>query len=374
MALSTKESVDRPTSTLTYNTMLIEHSLGTLADPQSCTEPIDIRGEDKAWLIQSLEQMLLIRKAEEKIGDMVTAGKIVCPCHLAIGQEAVAVGVAKNLRPTDRGFGTHRSHSHFLASGAPVEELMAEVLGKVTGCSKGMGGSMHLYADKFGFKGSVPIVAGTVSMAVGAGLAAHLNGGADMDLGVAYFGDGAIEEGTVHESFNLASNFKWPVLFVIENNLFSSHLHINLRQPADRVARFAEAHRLHTEVVDGNDVVAVAKASQRLIQKARRGEGPGCLEAVTYRHRGHVGPREDNDVGLKRQEDLTQWKKRDPITRLVAGLTNEKLITAIELQRIEQRITDRVESAWKLAEGAPYPNPSALLDLVYETAPIGRPQ
>lgn len=349
--------------------MLLEHSLGLLADPQSCTDPINITGEDPNWLLAGLEKMLLIRKAEEKIADMVTAGKIQCPCHLAIGQEAVAVGVAKHLRPTDRGFGTHRSHSHFLACGAPVEELMAEVLGKETGCSKGMGGSMHLYAEKYGFKGSVPIVAGTVSMAVGAGLAAHLSGGNDMDVGIAYFGDGAIEEGTVHESFNLASNFKWPVLFVIENNLFSSHLHINLRQPADRVARFAEAHKMHTEVVDGNDIVAVAKATDRLLKKARAGEGPGCLEAVTYRHRGHVGPREDNDVGLKRQEDLTQWKKRDPVTRLKAALRNANLLSASTEQELEQRITQQVEHAWALAEKAPYPPTSALLDLVYSTPP-----
>jgi len=359
--------LDHSAPTLRYHTMLIEHSLGPLADPQKCTDPINIKGEDPDWLLSSLERMLLIRKAEEKIADMVTAGKIICPCHLAIGQEAVAVGVAKHLRPSDRGFGTHRSHSHFLACGAPVEELMAEVLGKVTGCSKGMGGSMHLYAEKFGFKGSVPIVAGTVSMAVGAGLAAHLDGGDDMDVGVAYFGDGAIEEGTVHESFNLASNFKWPVLFVVENNLFSSHLHINLRQPADRVARFSEAHKLHTEVVDGNDIVAVANATERLLKKARKGEGPGCLEAITYRHRGHVGPREDNDVGLKRQEDLTQWKKRDPILRLKVALKNANLLNSSAEKEIEKKVSERIERAWDLAEKAPYPDKSALLDLVYSS-------
>ncbi|MGE0763263.1 MAG: thiamine pyrophosphate-dependent dehydrogenase E1 component subunit alpha [Bdellovibrionales bacterium] len=353
----------------------IEYSLHDLADPFKCTDALKIQGADTAWLKTALQQMTLIRKSEEKIGDMVTAKKIVCPCHLAIGQEAVAVGVARHLRTTDRGFGTHRSHSHYLAAGASVEELMAEILGKVTGCSKGMGGSMHLQAKEKGFMGSVPIVAGTVSMAVGAAFAAQLGGdknGQGMDVGVAYFGDGAIEEGGVHESLNLAANFKLPMLFVCENNLFSSHLHIKLRQPAERVGRFAEAHHIHTVLVDGNDVVAVADATKHLLDKARRGEGPGFLEAVTYRHRGHVGPREDDDVGLKRKDDLNQWKKRDPIKRLKDALIVQSMLNESDLKQMEADVTALVEDAWQKAEAAPYPANDALLDLVYQVPPQTR--
>src|SRR5690606_8272404 len=161
-----------------------------------------------------------------------------------------------------------------------------------TGCSKGMGGSMHLYAKEHGFWGSVPIVGATISMAVGAGLAAQMDkpDRKDMDVGVAYFGDGAAEEGVLHESLNFAAKFKVPVIFVCENNLFSSHLHILLRQPKDKVARYAESHDVNVEVVDGNDIEAVSKAAKRLVDAARNGEGPGFLEAVTYRWRGHVGP------------------------------------------------------------------------------------
>lgn len=343
----------------------MEYQLGSLTDPNHFTAPIEIEGEDSTWLIDAYRRMVLIRKSEEMIGDMVTAGKIVCPCHLAIGQEAVAVGVAAVLRPTDRGFGTHRSHSHYLACGGPVDELMAEVLGKVTGCSKGMGGSMHLYAEAQGFKGSVPIVAGTVSMAAGAALAAHLEKENDKDVGIAYFGDGAMEEGGVHESMNLAATFKWPTLFVIENNLFSSHLHIHLRQPAERVARFAEAHRMNYAVVDGNDVVAVRKAAKRLVDAARDGEGPGFLEAVTYRHRGHVGPRDDMDVGLKRDVDLKLWQRRDPIPRLRAALVSRGLASDPQLNEIDLAVTKDVQAAWEKAEKAPYPDESALLNLVY---------
>ncbi len=344
------------------------HALGPLADPAQCTEWIDIDGEQPELLHKQLREMLLIRAVEEKIGDMVTARKIVCPCHLAIGQEAIAVGVSRHLRFSDRIFGSHRSHAHFLAMGGSIFELFSEVLGKATGCSKGMGGSMHLYDEKHGFKGSVPIVAGTVSLAAGAALAAYLDVAVrgignrdDMDVGVAYFGDGAVEEGSVHESLNLASHFKWPMLFVCENNLFSSHLHIRLRQPADMTARFAQAHHMATEVVDGNDIVAVARATERLLQRARRGEGPGYLEAITYRHRGHVGASDDDDVGLKRTEDLTQWKQRDPISRLTKSLG----ISADEVAAAAEGIRAEVTKAWQLAEAAPYPEPAALLDMVY---------
>lgn len=345
--------------------MGLEYNLGYLSDSKECTEPLAIDGQERPWLKEALRSMLQIRLVEEKIGEMVKAGRVVCPCHLAIGQEAVAVGVTHHLRATDRAFGTHRSHSHYLAAGGSVEELLAEVLGKVTGCSRGMGGSMHLFAEDKGFKGSVPIVAGTVSLATGAALAAKLDGAASMDVGVAYFGDGAIEEGGVHESMNFASVFKLPMLFVCENNLFSSHLHINLRQPSERVARFAEAHRMAVEVVDGNDVVAVAGATERLLRLARSGEGPGFLEAVTYRHRGHVGPSEDIDVGLKREEDLVQWKKRDPIQRLKEAMKIKGWLTDAEVDQMIDQLQGEVESAWDAAVKAPYPSHEALLDLVY---------
>ena len=157
---------------------------------------------------------------------------------------------------------------------------------------------MHLFAEETPFCGSVPIVAGTVPLAVGAALAAKLDG--SPEVGIAYFGDGACEEGIVHESLNLASQMKLPVLFVVENNFYSSHMDIKLRQPSDRTARFADAHLIDTEVVDGNNVVEVANAAGRLIEQARTGKGPGFLECVTYRWRGHVGPDENIDVGIRR--------------------------------------------------------------------------
>ena len=337
--------------------------LDDLADPTMHNAPLDLANTPTDTALDMLESMVLIRSTEELIADMVETGDVKCPCHFAIGQEATAVGVAAHLRPTDRGFGAHRSHSHFLASGGSVDKLMAEVLGRATGASRGMGGSMHLYGADIGFAGSVPIVAGTVPLAVGAALAAKMD--KNGDIGIAYFGDGACEEGIVHESMNLASIMKLPVLFVVENNLYSSHLDINLRQPSDRVARFAKAHGIPAHVVDGNDVVAVAKSAGELVARARAGEGPGFIEAVTYRWRGHVGPDENIDVGLRRSaEEIAAWKMRDPIRRLQDALLSRGEETAL-IEKHKQKAYDMLSSARIKAYDAPWPEASVLLDYVY---------
>jgi len=329
-------------------------ALGALGDPSCCHEPIDLAGTSPEAARAMLERMMLIRAAEERIGDAVAAGEVKCPCHLAIGQEAAAVGVAAHVRDGDRVFGAHRSHGHFLALGAPLESLLAEILGKDSGCSRGMGGSMHLRDVAHNFWGSVPIVSATIPIAVGAGLAAQMDGGDA--LAVSFFGDGATEEGVSHESMNLASVKKLPVVFVCENNLFSSHLHISLRQPADSTCRFAEAHCVPWRRVDGNDVVAVAAAMAEAADHARAGEGPFFIEAVTYRWRGHVGPSEDIDVGVKRKDDLALWKKRDPIARLAAVL---------ELEPDWRPVRDEVAAAWAKAEVADPPAPEALIGRVF---------
>lgn len=337
--------------------------LGGLADPLLFTEKIDISRWDKETLRRQLRMMLIIRRAEEKLAEGVVAGKIKCPCHLGIGQEAVAVGVSNDLRATDRIFGAHRSHSHYLALGGSVEGLFAEVLGRLTGCSKGMGGSMHLYDGARGFMGSVPIVAATIPLAAGAGLAAKMDGKGDVAVG--YFGDGAAEEGVLHESLNLAASLNLPVIFVCENNFFASHLHIALRQPSDSIARFADAHHIPTEVVDGNDVVAVAEAAAKMVNRARRGEGPSFLEAVTYRWKGHVGPSDDIDVGVKRNQDLTKWKGRDPVGRLANAMEEKGLLAPEMFSKLQEEVATLINTAWMKAEQGEFPNQNALLDLVY---------
>ena len=253
--------------------------LGELANPHAFRHAVETRDVDVAVLKRQLAQMLRIRRTEERLGLAVEQRQAICPVHLGIGQEAVAVGVSEHVRRSDRVFGAHRSHSHYLAMGGDLYRLLAEVLGKDDGCSRGMGGSMHLYAPAEGLLGTVPIVAGTISLAVGAALAAKKDGRGD--IAVAYFGDGASEEGALHESLNLAAVWGLPILFVCENNLFSSHMHISLRQPANRVARYAEAHCIPAITMDGNDVVAVSAATKQLVDRARSGGGPGFLEAGT---------------------------------------------------------------------------------------------
>jgi len=334
-----------------------------LEDPNRYHEPLDVSGRDSSVLLQQLHLMLTIRRAEEIIGEMVTAGVVKCPAHLGIGQEAVAVGVSRWLRSTDRIFGAHRSHSHFLALGAPVTQLFAEILGRVTGASRGMGGSMHIYSREHGFQGSVPIVAASVPIATGAGLAAKMDGNGD--VAVSYFGDGAMEEGAVHESLNLASTMQLPVIFVCENNFFASHMHIDIRQPANSIARFAKAHNIPSYVVDGNNVLTVNDAAQEAVCRGREGGGPSFIEAVTYRWRGHVGPREDLDVGVKRSDDIGLWKKRDPIARLVNGLLRSGSLSPQVYEEIQDRVETEIHEAWRMAKSAPFPDASSLLDWVY---------
>jgi len=340
-----------------------EHALGRLVDPANFAEALDVGDVPGDKLARHLEMMMRIRVVEEVIGELVRSGDVKCPCHLGIGQEAVAVGATAPLRSDDRVFGTHRAHGQYLALGCGVEALIAEVLGRVTGCSKGMGGSMHLHGGDRGFHGSVPIVAGTVPVAVGAGLSARLAG---LDsVAVAFFGDGACEEGVVHESLNLASTMRLPVIFVVENNLYSSHLDILLRQPSDRLGRFGEAHDIETRTIDGNDVVAVEAAMTELVERARRGAGPGFLEVVTYRWRGHVGPNEDIDVGVRRSSvELAAWRARDPVRRLVDGLIRRGDLTEEAFAAVERRVRDEVSVAREAALNAPWPEANATLDLV----------
>jgi pyruvate dehydrogenase E1 component alpha subunit len=307
--------------------------------------------------------MRVIRRVEETIGDLVVAGEVGCPCHLAIGQEACAVGVATALRPIDGAFGAHRSHGHYLAMGGSVESLFAEVLGLETGCSRGLGGSMHLSARSVGLLGTVPIVGATIPMAVGAGLSAKLrkSGG----IGVAYFGDGATEEGGFHESMNLAAAQRIPVLFVCEHNLFSSHLHIGQRQPAESVSRYAVAHRVISWTLDGNDVVAVARTTREAVNAIRTTGRPAFLELVTYRWRGHVGPNEDTDVGVQRADDLPRWRRRDPVARLEAALINSGRVRREQLDALIGDVQQSVKESLARARVGASPGPDRLTRSLY---------
>lgn len=338
--------------------------LGALANPARYHDLIEIDGYSEGVLVEYVRSMLTIRKVEKQLALGRRDGLIGGPVHLGAGQEAIAVGISVSLQKTDRVFGAHRSHSHLLALNPDPYRLFAEVLGKETGFSRGMGGSMHLWDQPHGFYGAAPIVAGTVSLAVGAGMAAKLQG--TNDVGVAYFGDGAAEEGVVQESLNLARIQQAPVLFVAENNLFASHMHISLRQSSDMVSRFAQANDIPYRLVDGNDVIAVARAAEELLADARAGKGPGFLEAVTYRWYGHVDWRDDIDVGVNRSvEDVDNWKARDPVLRLTQAMREAGIWSVEDERGMNEELDQMIDDAWRRATEDPYPMASATMDRVY---------
>ena len=342
----------------------MKNELKELSNPKKYHDLISIKQQDIIVLKNMLRTMLLIRKTEQQLAWGKKNALIGGPVHLGAGQEAIAVGVSQNLRKTDRVFGAHRSHSHLLALNPNFYKLFAEVLGKETGFSKGMGGSMHLYDQPNGFYGSVPIVAGTVALAVGAAMAAKMQ--KTDDIGVVYIGDGAVEEGVTQESFNLAKIQNAPALFVIENNLFASHMHISSRQPSDMVSRFAIANDIPHKLVDGNDVVAVTKASKELIDDMRLGKGPALIELVTYRWYGHVDWRDDVDVGVERSlDDIENWKARDPILRLSKSMIKAKMWTKEKETLLSNNIDKEIQIAWEMAMSDPYPSSDSTLKYVF---------
>jgi len=342
----------------------MNNDLGPLSDPNNFLKPILVLNQSTDSLIQMLSRMILIRKTEEQLAYAKKNEIIGGPVHLGVGQEAIAVGISQNLKKTDRVFGNHRSHAHLLSLNPDFYRLFAEVLGKKTGFSKGMGGSMHLYDQPNGFYGSVPIVAGTVSLAVGAAMAARMQ--KTDDIGVVYIGDGATEEGIVHESFNLAKIQKAPVLFVIENNLYASHMHISLRQPSNMISRFAIANNIPYKLIDGNDVVSVVNSSKKLIDDMRAGKGPALIELVTYRWYGHVDWREDVDVGVDRSsDDVKKWKERDPVLRLSSSMIKANIWTSEQEEDLKNKIDNEIQISWEKAMNDPYPSLDSTLRHVY---------
>lgn len=313
--------------------------------------------------VKNLELLLLIRKVELLLAKKASQRLFSTPIHLGIGQEAVAVGVSNNLRKSDYVFGNHRSHAHYLAAGGSVFELFAEVLGKAAGCSGGKGGSMHITSPDNGFIGSMPIVAGTIPIALGAALTCNLLRG--NSVSVSYFGDGAAEEGVFHETLNLASIMELPMLFICENNLFSSHLHISERQPNHEISRFAQANKISYLSVDGNNLNEIQRESSRMINEIRKTRKPGFIEAFTYRLYGHVGFETDDQIGINRKKDLEEWSNRDPIKNFTNELFSRKLLSSETLIEIEKKISLYIQNEWEKAMNSEFPEKTQLESNVY---------
>jgi pyruvate dehydrogenase E1 component alpha subunit len=308
--------------------------------------------------------MMRIRLFEERVAELLESGEIRTPCHLYIGQEAVAVGACSALERQDYIWGAHRSHGHYLAKGGDLDAMMAEILGKKTGCSSGQGGSMHVAAPERGLLGTVPLVAATIPLAVGAGLASRLR--RDRRVSVSFFGDGATEEGHFYESLGLARLYMLPVIFVCENNLYASHMHISERRGLPELVGLAEAHGMTAAQIDGNDVVAVYDVMTSAVERARNGGGPTFIECLTYRWRGHVGPSWDTDVGVKRKDDLANWLQCDPLSKARAALA-ELGVLREETEGIDATIRREIDDAVAFARMSPYPERRDVMDHVFVT-------
>jgi len=300
-----------------------------------------------------LVSMMRIRECETAIAEMSAKGEVVCPVHLYVGQEAIAAGVCAALNTDDYAVSTHRSHGHFLAKGGSLRALLAEVLGKATGASRGFGGSMHLTEPAVGFLGSSAIVGGSIPIAVGAALAARQLG--QPRVAVAFFGDGATDEGVFYESVNLAVLYKLPVIFVCENNRFSTHMPDFLRQGNPDVAARLQGFKIPTAQLDGNDPVLIHQAAAERVDSARNGAGPVLLECLTYRWLAHVGPTADEDVGYRRKSDIDLWRSRCPIVFLRRRLEAEAGLDSPAFEALQRDIKEEVQEAIAFARASEYP-------------------
>lgn len=294
--------------------------------------------------------MVRIRLSEECLVEPIVKGEIRCPCHLYSGQEAVAAGICAALTKSDYIFGNHRSHGHYLAKGGDLASMFAEIYGNIKGCSGGRGGSMHVIAPEIGMLGAAPIVAGTISLALGASLASKIR--KENSVTVSFFGDGSTGEGVLYESMNFAALKKLPIIFVCENNFYSTHMSIRECRVKDSIYDVAKPFGIMTFRVDGNDVLKVYETANKGVNTCRNGEGPVFIECVTYRMRGHVGP-DDNIQGthtdIRPSDEIKKWKRKDPIKRFERFLIKSGLFTKEELLGIAESVSGEVQRAHALA-------------------------
>lgn len=327
------------------------------ADVRATTQ----EGEREQWL-RVYEQMMKIRVFEEHVNELYRGAKMPGLAHLYSGEEAVAVGVCEALRRDDYITSTHRGHGHCLAKGATIDRMFAELLGKEVGYCHGKGGSMHIADPETGNLGANAIVGGSAGIATGAAMASKMQG---IDRVTAcFFGDGALGQGVLYEEMNMASLWKLPVIYVCENNLYNEYTHYTETTAGEMSAR-PRAFGILTVEVDGQDVRAVYAATQRLVERARRGEGPAFLLCHTYRFFGHhVG--DVSRTYYRSKEEEQEWvSQRDPLLLLSRWLSAQGLAEEAEFARIEERVRHEVEEGVEFALKAPYPRPEEVETNVY---------
>jgi pyruvate dehydrogenase E1 component alpha subunit len=320
----------------------------------------------ESLLYMLYSRMLTIRHCEESFVEPILAGEIHTPCHLYSGEEAVAVGICSALTDWDYVFGSHRSHGHFLAKGGSLREMAAEIFCREAGCCRGRGGSMHLIAPDIGMLGAAPIVAGTISLAMGAALASAVR--KDGRVAVSFFGDGATGEGVLYECLNFTALKKLPVIFVCENNLYATHMPIRECRVERDICEIARPFGVMSRQIDGNDVLQVYEAGCDAVEACRRGNGPVFLECLTYRFRGHVGPDDNiqgNHTDIRPREEIEPWLKKDPIHRFEQYLLSVGSITEESLDKIRKEVQREVADALAFARQSAHPSVEELQKYVY---------
>lgn len=312
-----------------------------------------------------LYKMMLIRRFEEKAAEMYARGRIRGFLHLYAGQEATGVGIISRLREDDHIYSHYREHGHALARGIEPRAVMAELFGKTTGASRGLGGSMHMFDKSRRFMGGYAIVGSQLPLACGTALACRRLG--TDNVAVAILGDGAVNEGAFHESLNLAAVWRLPVLFVCENNFYGMGTHVRRVTAGTEIYKRAEAYGIRSEQADGMDVIEVRERVDRALQVVRSGEGPAFIEAITYRYRGHSMA----DPELYREKsEVEHWRALDPIDRFKKALLGANLTRVEEMDAMQVRVEAEINDAVRFAEDSPFPPVESLMEHVYAPSPL----
>lgn len=301
-------------------------------------------------LLQVYKTSLRIRLVESRIAEKYPEGNMRCPVHLSIGQEIPSAIFQQVVKPGDTAISTHRAHAHYLAMGGNLPKMVAEIYGRETGCSKGRGGSMHLIDLEKGFLGSSAIVGNSIPVGVGVGYAKKLN--EDDSISFIFLGDGAIEEGSFYESANFAAVHKLPVVFVVENNMYSVYTSLSARQPADRsISKLSSAIGLKSDSAEDSEILNCFSKLSYLTDYTRSGKGPSLIEINTYRKLEHCGPNDDDNLGYRPKVELAEFKDRD----LLEVLKHDLSLTAKDIDLIKSEIQKEIELAFKFAESSPFP-------------------
>jgi len=319
-----------------------------------------LAGLDRETLIDLYHQMLLVRRFEEKSAEAYSAGKIGGFCHLYIGQEAVAIGSISAIRKDDYVLTSYREHAHAIAKGMTPESVMAELFGKATGCSKGKGGSMHMFDKEVNFLGGHAIVGGQIPLATGVAFGSKYKGTDQVTL--CFFGEAAVNQGAFHESLNMAQLWKLPCIYICENNRYGMGTSLERAMSSHDISQKSCAYEIAAEFVDGMDVLAVREATQRAVERARKDYLPTLLEVRTYRFMGHSM----SDPGNYRtRAEIEQHQERDPIKLFSASLKDEGIVSDADLANIDNEVKEQVEKALRFAEESPLPDPKELYTDIY---------